>query len=231
MDRVRSALEREFSLSARPGLWLKCVALIGLLVLLALPEHGHSTPAEAWGRWSLMVTAMMLPVVAPVVSRLAAAGLWARRRRTAAEFTGAYLAAWVAAGLVTVQVSAAVPHHLLTLVTAVGLIVAAAWHVSPPRRRLLRRCGSVLPVPLSGWSASTGCFERGWSAGARAIAACGPGMAAMAFSHGMLLMAGLAAVLWSEYHRGPNPVERAAHPLQAMGLLTLAGASFASSWA
>lgn len=231
MDRVRSALEREFVPRARPGLWLKCVALIAFLVLLALPGHGHSMPAEAWGRWSLMVAAMMLPVVAPVVSRVAAAGLWARRRRTAAEFTGAYLATWAAAGLVTVQASTAVPHSGQTLATAAVLTAAAAWHVSPPRRRLIRRCGSVVPIPLSGWSASTGCVQGGWSAGIRAIAACGPGMAAMAFSHSMLLMAGLAALLWSEYHRGPNPAERAAHPLQSLGFLTLAGATFASSWA
>jgi hypothetical protein len=169
--------------------------------------------------------------VAPVVSRAVAAGLWARRRRTAAEFTGAYLAAWAVAGLVPVLARTAVPHSGQSLATAAVLTAAAAWHVSPPRRRLIRRCGSVPPIPLSGWSASAGCLRGGWSAGMRAIATCGPGMAAMAFSHSMPLMAGLAALLWSEYRRGPNPAERAAHPLQSLGFLTLAGATFASSWA
>jgi len=91
------------------------------------------------------------------------------------------------------------------------LLVAAVWQVAPARRRVMRRCGVVAPCALS----DRGCAEAGLRTGARCAFTCGPVMAAMAVSHGLLLMSALFCVLLSERARGPNPDRRAGRPLEA----------------
>lgn len=218
----------------RPTLWIGTVALVAavLLVVDVLAtagsghhgaDHGGRSLLRDWAGWSLMVTAMMLPLVAPVVCRAAAGGLWARRRRTVAEYLVGYLAPWLVVGLVGVVVVRAVladPDGAGATVTA--LVVAAVWHVAPPRRRLMSRCGAVQPGALRGRRASVDALRNGWVLGIRCLGTCLPAMTVMLLSHQLLLMVAVAVVLWSERIRGPNPAERVAHPAQAGALLALA---------
>jgi len=172
-----------------------------------------------------MVVAMMLPMVHPVVCRVAAAGLWARRRRTVAEFVGGYLVPWLGFGFVaTVLAWWVVPQPVEPGAVAGILVLAAGWHVAPPRRALMRRCGVVRPGALTGRRATVDAVRNGWRTGVRCVATCGPAMSVMALSHSVVLMAGVTAVLWSERLRGPNPGERAARPVQAAALLAVASA-------
>lgn len=220
----------------RPTLWVNTVALAAavLLVVDVLPatgaghhaaDHGGESVLRDWAGWSLMVTAMMLPLVAPVVCRAAAGGLWARRRRTVAEYLLGYLTPWLVVGLVgVVVVRTVLPHPVGAGATVAALVVATAWHVAPPRRRLMSRCGAVQPGALRGRRATVDAVRNGWVLGLRCIATCLPAMTVMLLSHQLLLMAAIAVVLWSERIRGPNPAERVAHPAQAGALLALAAA-------
>jgi predicted metal-binding membrane protein len=220
----------------RPTLWINTVALAAavLLVLDVLAaagsghhgaDHGGGSLLRDWAGWSLMVTAMMLPLVAPVVCRAAAGGLWARRRRTVAEYLLGYLAPWLVVGLVGAAVVRAVlPDPVGTGARVTVLVVAAIWHVAPPRRRLMSRCGAVQPGALRGRRAIVDAIRNGWVLGLRCLGTCLPAMTVMLLSHQALLMAAVAAVLWSERIRGPNPAERVAHPAQAGALLALAAA-------
>lgn len=221
----------------RPALWINTIALAAavLLVLDVLPAtgaghhgpgHGGGSLLRDWVGWSLMVTAMMLPLVAPVVCRAAAGGLWARRRQTVTEYLLGYLTPWLVVGLVgAVVVRAVFPHPVGTGATVTALVLAAAWHVAPPRRRLMSRCGAVQPGALRGRRATVDALRNGWVVGLRCIATCFPAMTVMLLSHQLLLMAAIAVVLWSERLRGPNPAERVAHPAQASALLALAAAA------
>lgn len=215
----------------RPALWLGSVALASVVLLVALSrsapghmaDHAESSLLRSWLLWSLMVAAMMLPVVNPVVCRVAAGGLWARRPQTVTEVVVGYLVPWLGVGLVgIVVVREMLPGLVEPRVVAGALVVAAAWHVAPPRRRLLIRCGAVQPGALVGRRASIDALRNGWVVGVRCVATCGPAMAVMLLSHGVLLMLGVTAVLWSERVRGPNPADRPAHPAQAAALLALA---------
>ena len=215
----------------RPALWLGSVALAAVVLLVALSRnasghmahHAESSLLRNWLLWSLMVTAMMLPVVNPVVCRVAAGGLWARRPHTVAEVVVGYLVPWLGVGLAgIVVVREMLPGMVEPRVVAGALVVAAVWHVAPPRRRLLSRCGSVQPGALVGRRASVDALRNGWTVGVRCVATCGPAMAVLLLSHGVLLMLGVTAVLWSERVRGPNPADRPAHPAQAAALLALA---------
>ncbi len=221
----------------RPALWLNTIALAAavLLVLDVLPAtgaghhgagHGGGSLLRDWVGWSLMVTAMMLPLATPVVCRAAAGGLWARRRQTVTEYLLGYLTPWLVVGLVgAVVVRAVFPHPVGTGATVAALVLAAAWHVAPPRRRLMSRCGAVQPGALRGRRATVDAVRNGWVFGLRCIATCFPAMTVMLLSHQLLLMAAIAVALWSERLRGPNPEERVAHPAQAGALLALAAAT------
>ncbi|GAA4115981.1 hypothetical protein GCM10022415_12740 [Knoellia locipacati] len=224
----------------RPALWLWSVSLSAVVLLVALSRnasghmghHAEGSLLRGWLLWSLMVTAMMLPLVTPVVCRVAAGGLWARRRRTVTEVVVGYAAPWLAVGLVGLVVVQVVLPGVAGMggmggvagprVVAGVLVVAAAWHVAPPRRRLMTRCGAVQPGALAGRRASVDALRNGWTIGVRCVGTCGPAMAVMLLSHGVLLMLGVTLVLWSERVRGPNPADRPARPAQAAALLALA---------
>lgn len=185
-------------------------------------HHGSASwlPSYAW--WIVMVTAMMLPVAAPSAHHVAANSLWSRRQRAMTSFVLTYLAVWMAFG-----VAATLGVSVLRLTSAswasVILLAAAVWHVSPPRLRLMRRCGVIHPVAVKGWPATLDCSKAGLLVGARCLLTCGPAMVAMVVGHSTVVMLGLATVLYSERKRGPNPGRRAARAPEAWGLVALAG--------
>ena len=173
----------------------------------------------AWGHWVLMVGAMMLPVVAPQVRQVALRSVWSRRHRGAATFLLGYVVVWLilGAGLLTV-LAAFGSGQQPTPWLAVALLAAAAWQVSGPRRRVLRRCASLRLGAATGPGADLDCARAGVRSGLRCAFTCGPLMVAMALSHSLLLMGGVLAVLLSERARGANPVRRAGRPHEALVL-------------
>jgi predicted metal-binding membrane protein len=193
-------------------------------------RHGHHHVAAAehgtwladWAHWTLMVLAMMLPIVAPHARRIALRSLWRRRQRALAGFVLGYLALWLGLGAVLTGVVAALDRPRAWPVVPVLLLGAAAWQISRPRRRVLRRCGSLPPGATVGWRADRDSTALGVRFGLRCAFVCGPAMVAMAVSGSAILMAGVLALFLSERARGPNPERRAGRPLEAWGFATLA---------
>ena len=231
-------------LAWHPEWWVYAVAGAAALVLvagmLASPDTGtvaghhmheghhamgpsddvHSTWASwlsAWEHWALMVAAMMLPVIAPQVRRMAVRSLWSRRHRAAVTFVLGYVAVWLVVGAALVSVVLALDgHEQLAPWLAVVLLLAAGWQVSGPRKRMLRRCASLRLGAATGHSADLDCARAGLRSGLRSVFTCGPLMVAMALSHSLLLMAGVLVVLLSERARGANPLRRAGRPREAL---------------
>lgn len=193
----------------------------------AMTMHAETGFLASWGdatsHWVLMVVAMMLPVVAPQVRTVALRSLWTRRQRSAGAFVVGYVVVWVAVGAVLLAPLVALDVYPLGTPWLVGtLLVAAGWQVSGPRRRLLRRCGSLRLGAADGRAADVDCARAGARSGARCLATCGPLMLTMLASHSVLLMAALLVVLLSERSRGPDPVRRAGRPREAWMVLGLA---------
>lgn len=228
--RVRPLLER--TLARRPEVWLYAVAGTAgtvLLVPAALgspAEAGAGGPAwlAAWGGWVLMVLAMMLPVIAPEARRVAMRSLWLRRQRAVVAYLAGYLAVWAVVGAVIVATLHLLHQpHPRTAVTVAALLGAALWQTSSPRRRLLRRCGSLRLGAADGWAADRDCASAGLRAGRLCALTCGPVMVAMAVGHHYpTLMVALLALILTERARGPNPERRAGRPLEAWCLAALA---------
>ncbi len=189
--------------------------------------------SSAWGGWTSMVLAMMLPVVAPQVRTLALRSLWSRRQRSAGFFSLGYVAVWLLAGAALLAALVALDAEPLGTAWLIGLLlVAAAWQVSGPRRRFLRRCGSLRLREPTGSAADLNCVRVGVRSGGRCLFTCGPLMLTMVASHSVLLMVGLLGVMLSERSRGPDPVRRAGRPLEAWvvaGFAAVASVSLVAS--
>jgi len=235
------------ALAWHPEWWVYAAAALAWIDLALLSwsttgagQHTHHTTAvsgetagflasflaswsDAWSHWVLMVVAMMLPVVAPQVRTVAMRSLWTRRQRSSGAFLAGYVAVWVVVGGALLGPLVALDAYPLGPAWLVGvLLVAAGWQVSPPRRRLLRRCASLRLRAADGRAADADCARAGLRSGVRCLATCGPLMLAMLAGHSLLLMAALLVVLLSERTRGPDPVRRAGRAREAWMLVGLA---------
>lgn len=173
--------------------WALVAAAAWVAVLGTHLGHGHGRAAPTVGGWALMATAMMLPSVLPAARAVALTGRWRRRQRGPAVFVAAYLAAWCGAGaLVVLAVGDRVPPEWLL---PVALLVAAAWELTPAKRRLLRRCHrTVVRV-----GDDPGCARAGLRHAAECAGACWALMAAMVLAGpDLVLMAVLTALVVAE---------------------------------
>ncbi len=220
-----------------PEWWVYAVAGLAWLALIwsstGMEMTSSGFPAawsDDWAHWWLMVLAMMLPVVAPHVRAVALRSIWSRRQRSALAFVLGYVAVWAGGGavLVAVVVGLGLAHHGSHLLP-VALLLAAAWQVSVPRRRVIRRCMPLRLGASTGLAGDADCARAGVRSSVRCVVECWPVMVAMALSHSLLLMAGVSVVLLTERRRGPNPRQRAGRALEAwvlagFALVALVGA-------
>jgi len=121
--------------------------------------------AEYIGGWAVMMTAMMLPSAVPVIALYAVA-----QRRTestvarttaVALFALVYVLLWAATGVPVYFVSLllmAVAPRTLSYVTAVVLVIAGLYQLSPFKDVCLRHCRSPLGFLIGRWRA-------GWRGG------------------------------------------------------------------
>lgn len=104
---------------------------------------------EFIGMWSLMMTAMMLPAVAPVAS-LYLRTIASDRPRRSLLFVGGYLAVWAAAGIPTYVALRLIDDHVAgdpaTMRTVAVVVLAAAgiYQLTPLKAVCLRHCRSPL---------------------------------------------------------------------------------------
>jgi predicted metal-binding membrane protein len=125
------------------------------------------------GIWILMMSAMMLPAVAPVAltyDRL----IRSDRVVRVPLFAGGYLSVWAAAGLPALILSRLIPEHMsqamTTTVAAMAFVACGIYQWSPAKARCLKHCRSPMSLLLR-YSSYRGRF-RDAAAGAHHGAYC-----------------------------------------------------------
>jgi hypothetical protein len=210
-----------------PEWWSLGLSLLAWLLLLApydaigpgfrLTHQHHShhiqrMPVQWAGEmfwWSVMVVAMMLPLIVDCTRTAAARSLWARRHWAIFVFTLGYLAAWILAGVVISAVIFTLRvqgwyRPAIGAFAAFGL--AAVWQLTAAKRRALRSCHRSIPMAPQGWRANRDCLRYGWIIGGNCLLSCGVLMAACSFSgHSLATMAGAGTIGVAErYAARPN---------------------------
>jgi predicted metal-binding membrane protein len=133
--------------------------------------------------WLVMSVAMMVPAALPTIRYSAITSLWRRRQRTVALFLTGYLAVWLLFGLLALGLATGI--RLLadvrqSTIVAAALVVSALWQLSRWKRRAVRACNRIAPMPLRGFGADRGCLAGGCREGLWCVVACWPLMLAMA---------------------------------------------------
>jgi predicted metal-binding membrane protein len=196
-----------------------------LLAALNASFAGFDPTAAALG-WILMLAAMMGPLLAPMVTYVAARSFVDRRDLAVGEFVAGYAVVWiVAAGVALV---ALLMLHALTLYAGVaawsgcfGAATAALWQLSGRKRRALNRCHGVIPLRASGPAADWDSVRFGLLHGSRCVRACAPTMfLTMGGSHALMTMAVVFAVLLAERTSSRPRQSGAAALLLLTGLLS-----------
>lgn len=180
-------------------------------------SHSHHDLASAslsspdLAAWTVMVVAMMVPAALPAIRSIALASLWSRRQRAIAVFLGSYLAVWLAFGAIAVQAgeaAGALVDGSEATMLALALALAAAWELTPQKRRALRACHVIVPPPPHGWRADAGCARAGLIYGRGCVLSCWALMLPMVVGGhaSMPLMALLAGIVAAQklLVRGPE---------------------------
>ena len=153
--------------------------------------------------WTLMVGAMMLPLVFAHLRVVAARSLWSRRQRAMVAFLVGYAGISLlagAAGLALAQAADVVAQSVGSLaLIATGFMVAAVWQLSPPKRRALSACHRTMPLAPRGWPAHRDCLRFGWTIGRSCVVSCaGLMLACVLAGHSLPAMVAVTVVAGSE---------------------------------
>jgi hypothetical protein len=237
---------RRARFAARHPEWWIWVPAAGGWLLLARPlaggsragethlgMHGAGRPAAedavtAAGGWTLMILAMMLPVIVPRVRKVAACSVGCVRNRAVAQTLTGAAVVWFGLGLPVVALVAALPGlDPASRPAAYAAIWAAvaAFQVTGWRWRALRRCHATrVPrgVRDGGLRIAAGGAHACWC-----VVACAPAMLTMALTgHSLIMMATVTTVFVAEFtaHRPERVVRRGALIIAAAALFVgLAG--------
>jgi predicted metal-binding membrane protein len=156
--------------------------------------------AAGMADWSLMVLAMMVPLIAASVRMVAARSLWRRRQRAVFTFLFSYVLLWSVVGWGALAVvTPLIGGSGSPLPATAALLVAAAWQSTALKQRALMACHRTAPLAPDGWPATRDCAQYGVLAGLRCVASCWAMMLACALAHhSLLVMATASSVGWSE---------------------------------
>jgi predicted metal-binding membrane protein len=179
-------------------------------------------PARWAGEWTLMIVAMMFPLLVPMIGYVAARSYAVRRERSVALFVAGYVLAWAAAAAVASVMLIAARSGLALLGVAplaglIGCALAALWQTSAAKARAVNRCHGTVPLRPAGLAADRDAMRFGLLHGSRCVRACLPTMVLpLLGSHGIAAMAVIFAILLAERAR-PMPQ----YGLSAVALLLL----------
>jgi predicted metal-binding membrane protein len=178
-------------------------AAAGMSGMGTSPAEPHDTWARAAGglpSWMLMTAAMMGPATLGAIGYTGLNSLRWRRRRAMAEFSVASLAVWVAFGLLVLAATAVVRGIPGPGALARVLAVAAAWQLTPVKRRCLSGCHLGASLPPRGWRAEKGALRFGLRNGLYCLGTCWCLMLVMVAAPGgqLLWTAGLTGVITAE---------------------------------
>jgi predicted metal-binding membrane protein len=187
--------------------------------------------APALSHWLVMIGAMMLPMAAMALRHVAFRSLPQRRGRAMAGFLAGYVLVWLAAA--PLYLLAGVAAHILgggavLPPLAAALALAAAWQAAPARKRSLRLCHRIVPLPPSGWAAGRACLAFGIDHGRACLVACWALMLVpVVAGHHPALMLAVAAAGLAERRIPRLRAERGVLPLAAGALLCAAAVGIA----
>jgi predicted metal-binding membrane protein len=126
--------------------------------------------------WAAMLAAMMLPLIVPIIRRVAFASLWRRRHRAVAAFLLGYGLLWSIPGLLGFFVMLMLEGHpergQRGWAVLLAFAAAALWEMMPAKRRALTGCHRTIPLRPGGWKADVDCLRLGAIQGRSCIAAC-----------------------------------------------------------
>jgi predicted metal-binding membrane protein len=154
----------------------------GMAAMPGMAGGGHGSPQHAvlmgLPMWVAMSAAMMLPGALLAVDHVAAAS-GSSQRPAISAFVIVYLAVWAMFGLVVLG-AVGVLGLPESIALAAALTVAAAWQLSPFKRRALREVHGSVRLPGSGWPAIRGAAGFGLRHGAACLRSCWALMLVMA---------------------------------------------------
>ena len=130
-----------------PEWWSVALSIAAWIALVSTPRHSASHQSTAINLlfWLLMVVAMMFPLVIAQVRQAAFHSLWSRRHRAIGVFLTGYVMPWLAFGAFVILIQSKLPIERRASVI-VAILVAAAWQVSPSKRRALSKCHRIMPI-------------------------------------------------------------------------------------
>ena len=219
---------RERSQIRVPMLWVSGVAWILLIVapgsmashvrhvgsassLMSLSTPLEHSPAVSVALgWSIMVTAMMVPVLIAPVRHVRARSYGRRRGRSTMLFVGGYGAVWMAAGYLLLSLAFAArlwatePFLPIALVAAVAVV----WQCSPVKQRCLNRGHAHPPLAAVGPAADLDVLRFGTSHGFWCVGSCWALMLVPLIISRADLVAMAAVSIWvaAERIEGPKPL-------------------------
>lgn len=213
-----------------PSQWSLCIARIpGEATypwqrLVALTLSGSLAPPMT--ATSVMVLAMMPPLVILPARHAAFRSFWRRRHRAVAGLMAGYAGVWLVAGFFAVisltWLLDARPARE-QVIGALALAAAAGWQLTPFKRNALAACHRSFPLAPNGWRADISCVRYGAALGRQCIKSCGALMICpMVVAHSVWLMATISAVALIERYLRQPPLLLTAVALAAGALVWLA---------
>ena len=158
--------------------------------------------------WTVMVTAMMLPLQVRTIRLTAEQSIWSRRDRAIAAHVGGYVGFWVVCGLPLAWADAKL--HLThridwTQGAAIGFMMGAAWLLSPWKATAGRQCHRTSRLSPSGWKADFDCIRYGCVSGYWCACNCWPLMIVCWLSgHNLVVTLFSFGLGWHDRHFSPS---------------------------
>jgi predicted metal-binding membrane protein len=187
-------------------------SIIGCACLANAPASEWSG-MQVWTRglssWFVMILGMMLPLMIIPVRAAAFGSLWYRRHWAVSTFLAGYLAIWMTAGvgyllIQTFLLGARVTDSRWAIGAA--FFAAAAWQVTPLKRRFSAACHRTTPLAPDGWRAHRDCLVFGVEHGIQCVGNCGFLMLAAMLSpwHQAMMVVATLLLLYDRYQAHPR---------------------------
>jgi predicted metal-binding membrane protein len=167
------------------------VSLIAWIVILLEPRASSCCSANGAGAswkmllaatppgalamdWTLMLVAMMAPMLVAPLYHIRLSSFARRRRRSMALFIAGYGAVWMAAGVAIVAVELVATWRLPQsyLPAAIVGLIAVVWQASPFKQRCLNRCHNHRPLAAFGIAADLDVLRLGLDTGVWCSGSC-----------------------------------------------------------
>jgi hypothetical protein len=149
--------------------------------------------------WPVMIAAMMFPLLVGQLRVVAARSLWSRRNRAMAFFLSGYTLPWLLYGLAVEVCRQTTALSSFSPLLPLCLLSAAAWQLSPLKRRSLVSCHLTMPLAPSGWRSDFDCCRYGVRIAMSCSLSCWVLMlTCVAAYHALWAMLVVTAVAWLE---------------------------------